>query len=413
MIDFTGERVIPGEVPEDLWAEHLSRYLFAGRYARGVAALDVGCGAGYGAAELARHAAFVAAIDPAVEALRYASGRYKSPNLFFARAYAEAIPLKSRSMGLITAFEVIEHLSDWRPLIAEARRVLREDGVFLVSTPNTLYYTEARAKIGPNPFHTREFSFPEFRDVLLGSFPKVAILLQNHTESILFHPSSPPIPPVDARVDLTSSAPADSHFFLAVCSFTTVDIHSLVYVPRAANILREREQHIHLLEAELLQRKQWLEALIEEHKRLNELHEHQTEHLEEHNRWALELERLWKTAAQRVVELQDYAAGLATAYEKQVAALEVENRQKTAWALDVERNLSAEIVAKCNELAETVRLLDAAEDTVIERTHWAQGLQAEVDQLRSQLSMARQSRWVKLGRLVGLGPKLELRVKEE
>ena len=51
MIDFTGERVIPGEVNSDLWAEHFARYAFAARFATGVRSLDVGCGAGYGTAE--------------------------------------------------------------------------------------------------------------------------------------------------------------------------------------------------------------------------------------------------------------------------------------------------------------------------------------------------------------------------
>ena len=35
MIEFTGERVIPGEVNEDLWAEHLARYAFASPRAAG------------------------------------------------------------------------------------------------------------------------------------------------------------------------------------------------------------------------------------------------------------------------------------------------------------------------------------------------------------------------------------------
>ncbi len=53
MIEFTGERVIPGQVDPDLWAEHISRYAFASRFAPGARVLDLGCGAGYGTAELA------------------------------------------------------------------------------------------------------------------------------------------------------------------------------------------------------------------------------------------------------------------------------------------------------------------------------------------------------------------------
>ena len=56
MVEFTGERVIPGQVNDDLWSEHVARYAYARRYAEGRRALDAGCGTGYGSAELAQSA---------------------------------------------------------------------------------------------------------------------------------------------------------------------------------------------------------------------------------------------------------------------------------------------------------------------------------------------------------------------
>ena len=56
LAEFTGERVIPGQVDVDLLNEHLARYTFAARLARGKRVLDAGCGAGYGSAELAQPA---------------------------------------------------------------------------------------------------------------------------------------------------------------------------------------------------------------------------------------------------------------------------------------------------------------------------------------------------------------------
>jgi hypothetical protein len=58
------------------------------------------------------------------------------------------------------------------------------------------------------------------------------------------------------------------------------------------------------------------------------------------------------------------------------------------------------------ELTECARLLDAAEQTVIERTHWAQRVQADLDRARNLLEMVKASRWIKAGRRVGLGPEL-------
>src|SRR5436305_10245703 len=150
--EFTGERVIPGEVDIDLLNEHMARYAFAARLARGKRVLDAGCGAGYGSAELAKTAASVAGIDIASEAVELARDSYRLPNLAFEQASCDALPYPDSTFDLVVAFEVIEHLENWRGLLREARRVLAANGQFIVSTPNKLYYSESRGGAGANPF---------------------------------------------------------------------------------------------------------------------------------------------------------------------------------------------------------------------------------------------------------------------
>jgi hypothetical protein len=137
-------------------------------------------------------------------------------------------------------------------------------------------------------------------------------------------------------------------------------------------------------------------------------------HLEEHNRWALQLDLDHKAALGRISSLQDLmqaeqvkALEMATAYQRTVDALEQENRAKTEWAMETERRLSAALAQKCDELAETVRLLDRAEATVVERTAWAQDLDRALQQASAKLRMISDSRWVKLGRAAGVGPDLK------
>ena len=72
------------------------------------------------------------------------------PNVTFVQASVAETGLAPESFDLIVAFEVIEHLKDWRVLLAEARRLLTADGVFLVSTPNRAYYNESRGESGAN-----------------------------------------------------------------------------------------------------------------------------------------------------------------------------------------------------------------------------------------------------------------------
>jgi ubiquinone/menaquinone biosynthesis C-methylase UbiE len=409
--EFTGERVIPGEVNDDLWAEHVARYTFAARFAANRRVLDIGSGAGYGVAELSHGARTITGIDSAQDAVGYAREHYTLPNVHFVQASATALPFKGQSFDLATAFEVIEHLADWPALLAEARRVLCPGGLFLVSTPNKLYYAESRAKDGPNPFHVHEFEFAEFRDALNEYFPSVSILLQNRLESFSFCPHQAVFPAIDARIDGTRGSPADAHFFVAICANGPApELRSFLYVPRASNLLRERERHIQLLSDELTQTKQWLAEVILERQQLIRNYDDLTLHVEEQNRWARQLEKDWKAGLDRIGQLQNefaaqQAAGteLARKYDLKVSELEEESRQRTQWALGIESRFNA----KAEELAETVRLLDRAEATVVERTLWAQQLQARLKELEALLQMIRDSGWNKLGRALHLGPQPE------
>jgi ubiquinone/menaquinone biosynthesis C-methylase UbiE len=412
--EFTGERVVPGQVNDDLWAEHMARYAFAGRLAADARVLDIGCGTGYGTAELAQRARSAVGIDISADALRYAREHYSIPNATFLAASATAVPFPQKSFDLITAFEVIEHLGNWHDLLIEARRLLDPNGTFLVSTPNKLYYAESRAMEGPNPFHSHEFEITEFRDALAAVFPKVTILLQNRLESQAFYPHAT-FSAVDAKLESARGSPAEAHFFLALCSIDCApEARSFIYVPRAANLLREREQHIFLLQDELGKTQGWLEGVISDRRKLMQAHDELTAHLEEHNRWALQLDQDRRSALERIAELQDLmhaeqtkAIEMAAAYERTVGTLEQENRQKTEWAIDTEKRLSAALAAKCDELAETVRLLDRAEATVVERTTWALDLDRTLQQANAKLRTMAESPWVKLGRAAGVAPKLE------
>lgn len=407
MTEFTGERVIPGHVNDDLWAEHLARYAFASRFVAGRRVLDAGCGTGYGVDTLACGALSVAGVDLASEAIDYARAHSTAANARYLQGSVTALPSPDGAFDLVTAFEVIEHLPDWRALLTEAKRVLTPAGLLLVSTPNRLYYAESRRLDGPNPYHVHEFEFAEFQAALRQFFSHVAILFQNRVEAFAFHGNTGDRA-ASVQLDAASDEPENAHFFVALCSNESLpEVEPFIYVPRAANVLREREHHIHLLDQELAQSKQWLEHSIADHQALQHAHEQQTEHLAEQNRWAFRLEEQLKAAQDRIVALQEEAIAIAKGYAGKVAELEEENRQKTAWAIEIETRLTADLAARANLLAQTVQLLDAAEHTVVERTQWAQRLDVELAQLQEQLAMIRESRWVKMGRTVGLGPRVD------
>jgi len=418
-VEFTGERVIPGQVNEDLWAEHLSRYAFARRYAAGKRVLDAGCGTGYGTVELARDAASVIGVDFSVEAIEFASTNYPLPSVRFQTASCLALPFADSSFELVVAFEVIEHLAEYRRFLDECARVLTPDGILIVSTPNKRYYTESRGAAGANPYHEHEFEADEFQAELNRRFPHVSLLVQNRAECFAFYPVKI-FWPVEARLDATAGSADQAHFFIAVCSRTSLpEQRSLVYVPKAANLLREREQHIRLLETQLQQSRDWLKETQDERGRLLEICRKQQQELEQSNLWAQKLNsdleasyRELKKANQCLDNLQAEhavaqraAAETMAAYEAKVQELDAANLEKTNWAL---QNV-AELEARTNELIECGRLLSAAEATVEERTHWAQDLDSQRELLAAQVRAVQASRWIKLGRKFGVGPAIETR----
>jgi len=404
LIEFTGERVVPGQVDSDLWNEHLARYEFASRLVEGRRVLDAGCGSGYGSARLAASAAFVLGIDSSAEAVDYARTNYASPKAAFGRASGAALPLAGGSIDVVVAFELIEHLADWQAFLEEARRVLAPGGLLVISTPNQAYYAESRQLTGPNLFHVHEFDLPELASALSALFPHVSLYLENHVAAIAFQPlDTAGGRPVEIEQAARGMDAASAHFFLAVCGASAVpEPRTFVYVPTTANVLRERELHIEKVEADLARLRQEKQEVVE-------MFRSQKAELERSNLWAEELDEKLAAAQARIVELQQELAQTTAGYQASVAGyqarvteMEAEDRRKTEWAGQLEAGLEA----KGQELLKTIALLDAAENTVKERSAWAQRLDAEVRDLRAQLDVVRASRWVKLGKRVGLGPQL-------
>jgi SAM-dependent methyltransferase len=408
LLEFTGERLIPGQVDPDLWNEHFARYLFATRLANRKRVLDVACGAGYGSDCLARSASSVTAIDLSPEAAASARASYPADNIQFLAADARFLPFADASFDLIVAFEVIEHLEKPEELLAEARRLLAPGGQFVVSTPNKLYYAETRELSGPNPFHVRELEFGEFRAALNGTFPSVTLFVQNHADSLVIRPALAPLSQGELRLEPADADPEASHFFVAVCAMAAqTGTPTFVYLPATANVLREREHHIAKLEAELDQKTVWLDKLKDEHSGLVVLYREQSEDLAKVQAWAGELDS--KMAERIQAELDRHQANvkeIAAGYDAKIRDMEAESAEIARTAeLNIER-LETALAASRADLAKCVDLLHESEKTVEERTKWAQDLQAHIDELETTIRILKDSRWIRFGRKMGVGPDL-------
>jgi ubiquinone/menaquinone biosynthesis C-methylase UbiE len=187
-IRYNGERYVPG-VPGIIELEHMHRYALALPLSEGKQVLDVASGEGYGSYMLASNAKFVVGVDISAEAIGHAAQRYSLPNLEFRQGSCAALPVEDESIDLIVSFETIEHHDQHQEMMREIARVLRPDGLLLISSPNKKTYTDIPG--AHNSFHVKELYLEEFKALLHQHWPNVALYGQRVLTSSLIAPFEP------------------------------------------------------------------------------------------------------------------------------------------------------------------------------------------------------------------------------
>ena len=174
LIEWTGERCVPWTPDTQVAYEHYHRYLWAAELVRGRRVLDLGSGEGFGSAILADAAASVCGIDVDEATVEHSRLNYGAPTLDFRVASALDLgDFEAGSFDAVVAFEVIEHIVEQDRVLEEVSRVLTDDGIFVVSTPDRRVYSQATGH--ENPFHEHELDEPEFRTLLAGRFSHLAL----------------------------------------------------------------------------------------------------------------------------------------------------------------------------------------------------------------------------------------------
>ena len=175
-MDFTGERMVLGATDIELEIEHLNRYYFAEQLVSGKVVLDAACGTGYGSAIMAKNAKSVVGIDISQEAVDYANETYSDDKVEFVKGSVDDMPFKDNIFDIIVSFETIEHISapQQNLFLKEIKRILKEDGMLLISSPNHSVYK----KRGENHFHVKELNYFEFRLLLESKFKNVVFFSQ-------------------------------------------------------------------------------------------------------------------------------------------------------------------------------------------------------------------------------------------
>ena len=171
-LDFTGERYLP-TIGGNIHLEHMHRYHLAKNFVRGKDVLDIASGEGYGTSILAEVARSAIGVDISKEVIDLAQTKYKSGNISFKVGSCEDIPLPSSSVDVVVSFETLEHIEAHDRFMREIKRVLRADGILIISTPEKHAYTVVTGLV--NPFHVKELFRSEFFRLLGSHFAHVSM----------------------------------------------------------------------------------------------------------------------------------------------------------------------------------------------------------------------------------------------
>ena len=178
----TGERTLPDVPEENYWfRRHLAVYEWIAQRVHGLRVADLACGEGYGSDVLARTAAEVVGVDANPEAHEHARLRYRRPSLRFERALVEEF---EGPCDAIVFLQTIEHIHDAGALL---ERFAAAAPLAYITTPNRLTLAPPGAEKSENPWHLREYTLAEYRDLLTPHFSSADVLGVFHARKLRVH----------------------------------------------------------------------------------------------------------------------------------------------------------------------------------------------------------------------------------
>ncbi|MGG0814138.1 rhamnan synthesis F family protein [Paenibacillus alvei] len=224
-MELTGERFIPDEMVGQIEVEHMQRYHSIMHIVEGKKILDAACGEGYGSALLAGASESVVGIDISDESIKWASEKYQLDNLKYMKANITSLPFEDESFDVVVSFETIEHVDELSQhlFLKEVKRVLRKDGIFIVSTPDKEIYTDIPKF--ENQFHVKEFYVEEFEEFLGKYFKNVDMYNQGEEKITAIAPVKkvPYISQNYSFLNLHNEPLLDrGRYLIAVCSEATI-----------------------------------------------------------------------------------------------------------------------------------------------------------------------------------------------
>lgn len=106
-------------------------------YLKGKKFLEVGCGLGYFSNKASKIGANVTGIDIGPNLVEI--NKKKTPKGVFKVASASDLPFKDETFDVVLSTEVIEHVNNQKSALKEMCRVLKKNGILVITTPNRFF----------------------------------------------------------------------------------------------------------------------------------------------------------------------------------------------------------------------------------------------------------------------------------
>ena len=150
-----------------IFQRHMIAYKEASKLISGTV-LEIGCGEGYGISELVEFSKKYIGVD---KFDTFISEEIKKNNdiVFHKMEIPPLLNIEANSIDFVVTFQVIEHIQDDHYFLKEIFRVLKPGGKLLLTTPNKLM------SLSRNPWHIREYTPFEMKDILSKYFAKTQV----------------------------------------------------------------------------------------------------------------------------------------------------------------------------------------------------------------------------------------------